>query len=231
MLFYIVNIIVSVSIWLLLFALAIRKEIKYIQELSYSITQIGLGELNLEVPVKRNDELGILAHGLNQMRITIIQKEEKERTMKLSQEKLVLGMAHDLRTPLTGLMTFLEIAKKQTSLIECNNYIDKAYVKTTQIRDLSNQLFEFFLITSEQPIKLEEPENVEYSLGEYLSELCGLLQLDNFSFAIDGLYWEQVQIQICTDYMGRIINNIISNIKKYADQMAPIQKNTEYETK
>lgn len=231
LLFYIVNIIVSVSIWLLLFALAIRKEIKYIQELSYSITQIGLGELNLEVPVKRNDELGILAHGLNQMRITIIQKEEKERTMKLSQEKLVLGMAHDLRTPLTGLMTFLEIAKKQTSLIECNNYIDKAYVKTTQIRDLSNQLFEFFLITSEQPIKLEEPENVEYSLGEYLSELCGLLQLDNFSFAIDGLYWEQVQIQICTDYMGRIINNIISNIKKYADQMAPIQLYTEYDTK
>ncbi len=151
--------------------------------------------------------------------------------MKLSQEKLVLGMAHDLRTPLTGLMTFLEIAKKQTSLIECNNYIDKAYVKTTQIRDLSNQLFEFFLITSEQPIKLEEPENVEYSLGEYLSELCGLLQLDNFSFAIDGLYWEQVQIQICTDYMGRIINNIISNIKKYADQMAPIQLYTEYDTK
>lgn len=53
-------------------------------------------------------------------------------------------MAHDLRTPLTGLMTFLEIARKQNSLNECTDYISKAYVKTTQIRDLSNQLFDFF---------------------------------------------------------------------------------------
>ena len=64
--------------------------------------------------------------------------------MKSAQDQLVLSMAHDLRTPLTGLMTFLEIARKQNSLNECTDYISKAYVKTTQIRDLSNQLFDFF---------------------------------------------------------------------------------------
>lgn len=228
LLFYTLDVILSMSIWIILFALGIRKEVKYIQQLSYSVTQIELGSLNSEIPVEGKDELGTLAHGLNQMRLALIEKEENEKQMKAAQDKLVLGMAHDLRTPLTGLMTFLEIAKKQQMLKECINYIDKSYSKAAQIRDLSNQLFEFFLISSEQPMKLEKPENVEYALGEYLSELCGLLEIDGYQISIDRLYWEPVQIQICTDYVGRIIDNLISNIKKYADQTIPIELSSEY---
>ena len=216
------------SVWIILFALGIRKEVKYIQQLSYSVTQIELGSLNSEIPVKGTDELGALAHGLDQMRLALIEKEENEKQMKAAQDKLVLGMAHDLRTPLTGLMTFLEIAKKQPLLKECMNYIDKAYAKTTQIRDLSNQLFEFFLISSEQPMKLENPENIEYALGEYLSELCALLEMDGYQISIDRLYWKPIQIQICTDYAGRIIDNLVSNIKKYADQTVPIELSSDY---
>ena len=93
---------------------------------------------------------------------------------------------------------------------------------------MSNQLFEFFLISSEQPVKLEDPENLEYALGEYLSELCGLLEMDGYRVSIDCLYWEPVQIQICTDYVGRIIDNLVSNIKKYADQTMPIELSSEY---
>lgn len=227
-LFYTIAVILSMSVWITLFALSIRKEVKYIQHLSYCVTQIELGALDSEIPVKGNDELATLANGLDHMRLVLIEKEEIEKQMRSAQDKLVLGMAHDLRTPLTGLMTFLEIAKKQQVLKECINYIDKAYTKTTQIRDLSNQLFEFFLINSEQPMKLETPENVEYVLGEYLSELCGLLEMDGYSVSIDNLYWEPVQIQICTDYMGRIIDNLVSNIKKYSDPHNPIILSTKY---
>lgn len=229
-LFYTLDAILSMSLWIILFALGIRKEVKYIRQLSYSVTQIELGSRNFEIPVKGDDELGTLAHGLDQMRLALMEKEENEKQMKAAQDKLVLGMAHDLRTPLTGLMTFLEIAKKQQLLTECINYIDKAYAKTTQIRDLSNQLFELFLISSEQPMKLEEPENVEYALGEYLSELCGLLEMDGYPVSIDRLYWEPVQIQICTDYAGRIIDNLVSNIKKYADRTEPVELSSEYNT-
>lgn len=228
LLLYTFGAVLSMSVWIILFVFGIRKEVKYIQRLNYSVTQIELGSLNSEIPVKGTDELGLLARGLDQMRLALIEKEENEKQMKSAQDKLVLGMAHDLRTPLTGLMTFLEIAKKQQILKECINYIDKAYAKTTQIRDLSNQLFEFFLISSEQPVRLEDPENAEYVLGEYLSELCGLLEMDGYQISINQLYWEPVQIQICTDYAGRIIDNLVSNIKKYADKTVPIELSSEY---
>lgn len=228
--FYMFNIVLCVFIWMILFAFGIRKEVKYIQQLNRSVAQIELGTLDSEIPIKGKDELSALASGLNQMRLALIEKEKTETQMKAAQDKLVLGMAHDLRTPLTGLMAFLEIARKQQSLEDCDNYIKKAYTKAGQIRDLSNQLFEFFLINSEQPIRLEAPENVEYALGEYLSELCGLLEMDGYQISIDDLYWESVQIQICTDYAGRIIDNLVSNIKKYADPNTPVKLSAEYNT-
>lgn len=226
--FYIAIAFFSVLIWLFFFVSGIRKEVKYIQGLSEGVAKIESGLLNYEISSNRNDELGILAHGLNQMRLALLEKQENERKMKVAQEKLVLGMAHDVRTPLTGLMTFLEIAKKQSTLKECYGYIDKAYSKTLQIQELSDQLFDFFLINSESPMKLENPEIVEYALGEYLSELHGLLEMEQYLVVVDELYWEPVQVQICTDYVGRIIDNLVSNIKKYADPMTPIILKSEY---
>ena len=213
---------VSICLWILIFTFGVRKEVAYIQQLSQSVQKIELGSMDCEVMVKGKDELGRLAMGLDRMRQALIEKEHNEQVMKAAQDKLVLGMAHDLRTPLTGLMTFLEIARKQIRQEDTISYLDKSYDKALQIRSLSDQMFDFFLINSEEQIQLEEPESAESALGDYLSELCALLQMDGFSISIEHLSWEPMQIQICTDYMGRIIDNLISNIKKYADQESPV---------
>ena len=78
--------------------------------------------------------------------------------MRAAQEKLVLGMSHDLRTPLTGLMTYLEILKKQQkNRIVTDEYIQKSLDKVIQIRNLSDQMFEYFFVNSQHKVELEEP--------------------------------------------------------------------------
>ncbi len=228
LLLYVLDVVVSMSVWLLFFVLGIRKEVKYIQQLSRCVAKIEFGTLDSEIPVRGRDELASLAGGLNQMRLALVEKEKNEKQLKAAQDELVLGMAHDLRTPLTGLMSFLEIAKKQQAHSNCINYIEKAYAKSVQIRDLSNRLFEFFLIDTQQPLRLEDPEDAEYALGEYLSEFCGRLEADGFVVSIEQLHWEAVRIQICTDYMGRIIDNLASNLKRYADRTAPVELSAAY---
>ena len=91
------------------------------------------------------DELAKLAQGLDIMRKMLVYREEKEHEMRVAQDKLVLGMAHDLRTPLTGLMTYIEILRKQENEGKVSReYIDKAFDKIFQIRALSDQMFEYF---------------------------------------------------------------------------------------
>lgn len=162
------------------------------------------------------------------MRLALLEKEEKEKYMKQAQDKLVLGMAHDLRTPLTSLMAYLEIIKKKT----CENaillYAEKAFDKTIEIRNLSEQLFEFFFVNTEQLPELEPPENAEYSLGDYFSELCAFLKGNGFRVVVDNLIWKPVPIRISSDHMGRIINNILSNINKYADRQNDIEVSSAY---
>ena len=53
------------------------------------------------------------------------------------------------------------------------------------------------------------------AFGDYLSELCALLEYEGFKVNTDRLEWRQISVCINTDFIGRIMNNIISNIEKY----------------
>ena len=89
------------------------ENVKYIQCLMKEVNIISRGNLQGNVTVQGTDEIAQLASGLEHMRQTLVKKEQIEYDLKSAQEKLVLGMSHDLRTPLTGLMAYLEILKKQ----------------------------------------------------------------------------------------------------------------------
>ena len=115
---------------------------------------ISRGNLQGNVTVQGTDEIAQLASGLEHMRQTLVKKEQIEYDLKSAQEKLVLGMSHDLRTPLTGLMAYLEILKKQQKEgAVTQEYINKAFDRILQIRDLSEQMFEYFFVNSRHHIE------------------------------------------------------------------------------
>lgn len=192
------------------------ENVKYIQCLMKEVNIISRGNLQGNVTVQGTDEIAQLASGLEHMRQTLVKKEQIEYDLKSAQEKLVLGMSHDLRTPLTGLMAYLEILKKQQKEgAVTQEYINKAFDRVLQIRDLSEQMFEYFFVNSRHHIELEPAEDIMCAFGDYLSELCALLEYEGFKVNTDRLEWRQISVCINTDFIGRIMNNIISNIEKY----------------
>ena len=209
---------ISVIIWMGFFIFMVHKEVRYILLLRQEVTAMREGTLKNGFTQRGDDELGDLAEALNQMHGSLLEKERYEKALKADQEKLVLGMAHDLRTPLTGLMGYLEVCRKMDSDASGKKtYLEKSMEKAIQIRDLSDKLFEYFLSNHEERCVLEAPAKVEYVLGDYLSELCAQLDYLGFGVSSSDLEWRDVKIQIHSDYLGRIMNNIVSNIEKYAD--------------
>ena len=226
---YIFIIAFCIILWMVLLVLGIRKRVKYIQLLDRQVTQIRQGDLITPITVKGTDELGSLADGLDHMRQALLDKQNLEAELKEAQNELVLGMAHDLRTPLSGLVGFLEIAGKTKNLPVCQEYVARSYSKTLLLRDLSNQLFDYFLINSKPEMELSEPEPAEYALGEYLSNLVNLLEMEQYTCETTGICWEMALLRICPDYMERIVDNLVSNMKRYADPAFPVVLSVEYE--
>lgn len=198
-----------------------RKEIRYIVELGNEVSKMHYGLENASFRVEGNDEISSLADAIENMRTDLIAKEQKEIEMKKAQDNLVLGMAHDLRTPLTSLIAYIEVVKKQQKFEDVEKYSDKALQKADEIKSLSDQLFDFFLINSGKKDEFETI-NIEYAFNDYLSEMYNYLETQGFLIEVLELTWPHQNVSISFDYIGRIINNIQSNIVKYADPAKPV---------
>ena len=140
----------GVLVWIGVFAFGVSGYVRYIRQLSGEVAKLEDGLWSVDFTIKGEDELTDLARGLEHMKTVLLEKEETERNMKKAQNKLVLGMAHDLRTPLTALMAYLEIIKREPEHDKVKLYVKKTVGKAIQIKNLSDQLFEFFLINSGQ---------------------------------------------------------------------------------
>jgi signal transduction histidine kinase len=219
-----VSAVIGIAICFMILENEIQEDIKAIHYLQTKVEKIGDGNLEDEVSVVRSDEIGQLAAGINFMRNQLMEHKKTEEKMKQAQAELVLGMAHDLRTPLTGLFSYLEIIQKlEKEGKPALEYAAKSLDKAEQLRSVSDQLFEYFLASNESETELEEPETVQSAFEDYLSEFCAFLQCNGFCVDTEELSWQPVKVRLNTDFFGRIMNNLISNIEKYADKQAPVQ--------
>ena len=73
-----------------------------------------------------------------------------------------------------------------------------------------------------EKIELNPPANVEYALGEYLSEFCAFVEAEGYQVIVKNMEWGEAKVQVYHRYIGRIMDNLVSNIKKYADKEYPI---------
>ena len=90
------------------------------------------------------------------------------------------------------------------------------------MKQLTDHLFEYSLIAGEGEIELEGPEQYEVLFYDLFSETCSFLEQKGFQvvFHVD---WVDSVVQISTDYVMRILDNVTSNIVKYADPSAPVE--------
>ena len=89
------------------------------------------------------------------------------------------------------------------------------------MKQLTDHLFEYSLAAGEEEVQLEEPETCETLFYDLFSETCSYLEQQGFevSFQVE---WPQSRLRISTDYVMRIMDNLTSNIMKYADTSMPV---------
>ena len=106
----------GIAIFSAVFMLLQEKTIRYICRISDTIEKISEGDLNIKVEVVGDDELSGMAENLNKMAAELRDLMDREREAERTKNELITNVAHDLRTPLTSIIGYLELLSGKTSL-------------------------------------------------------------------------------------------------------------------
>jgi signal transduction histidine kinase len=132
-----------------------------LDRLAQSARRIGRGELDQEIEVETSDEIGVLAHTLNETRKSI---HERDRQLQM----MLSGIAHEVRNPLGGMALFAGLLKEElgdhpTSL----KHLERI---STELDYLSRVVNDFLDFARERPLELEEMDpRAELEQVEHLS--------------------------------------------------------------
>ena len=158
--------------------------------------------------------------------------QEQEKKARQEKDELMRNMAHDLRTPLTGVMTYVDVMKLENEAYAENmknlNFISE---KVLDIRTQVDNLLDFSIAGSQRPIELDASMDVEYIFGDYLSDVCAQLMKSNYEVDAEGISFKQVKVAVNMAFLTRIFSNLTDNIYKYADNKKPVVMKTAFTKK
>lgn len=209
-------VLVGIGVFSVSFLLLQRKTVRYIGKISAAIRNISEGDLNTHVEILGDDEFSAMAANLNKMEADI-QNLMKEREAERTKNELITNVAHDLRTPLTSIIGYLELLSKSGDRLSPEmqkKYIDIAYTKSKRLEKLIEDLFGF--------TKLNYGK-ISMNVGklDIVKLLSQLLEEFYPSFADKDLTYElksNVPAQVITadgNLLARLFDNLINNAIKY----------------
>lgn len=208
---------VMVMIMIAYFTTIVRR----IRLLSESTSVVERGNLNHKIRASGNDEISHLARDVESMRDSIVDNMTKERRAWEANVGLITSMSHDIRTPLTVISGYLDLIEHQNNDSVNGEYIDACKENVLRLKNLSDDMFSYFLVFGKGGAKLElVPVNIGKWLSHHLAECAILLEEKGYSLECAPL--PDVTANIDEKYFRRVIDNIFSNIVKYADPSSPI---------
>ena len=159
---YVIAVITSVILFIFLIYFGIRKKVKYIEYISSSIKEISKGNLSYRLEMKGEDELASVANQINLMENSLLNMIEKERQNDKIQRELITNISHDLKTPLTIILGYLDIIKTKAykSENEEEKYIEIAYEKALLLQKMVLNLFELVKLGDKETVLNRSDVNI-----------------------------------------------------------------------
>ena len=213
----VIALLLSVALFNLIFLYIASRKLQYLNELSQQIKTLAQGDFNTSIRIRGNDDLTAMAVGIDAMRLSFVQTLKQNLQMQEEQKDVITAMSHDMRTPMTPLLVYLQMLAdhKYNDEEQHDQYISKSLEKALQLKALSDNMFSYLLLE-----KNNDDEMVTVSMKEaFYDQLSGMFDyLGANGFTIDAdIDMQDVFIRVNMTYMYRIFDNLVSNIQKYAD--------------
>ncbi len=210
-------ILVLILIFSITFSLLTKQKVKYIQYISKEIKKFEKEGFGKTIKVIGNDEITDVCISINNMSEKLLEKEIYEKQMEIKKNELITNVSHDLRSPLTSIIGYVELLKKEgvSNPEKFKEYINVVDRRLQGLNCLINELFELTKLNgADVELNLEEIDII-LLLKHLLSENEILLRQQGFTLE-KTITEESFVMNLDINKIVRVMQNLFDNIKKYA---------------
>ena len=197
-----------------------RSVTRAIIRLSKEVQWVEQGSRDSQIRSMRDDEIGDLARAVERMRRAIIQRMQSEQDAWSANSGLITAISHDIRTPLTALMGYLDLleGKQYQNEEQMTRYLHASRDKARQLKELTDELFRYFLVFATPQVKMQKER---YDAIILMEQMLGekIVRLMEAGFTVQSIPLEKpCTVEVDVQHFHRVLDNLFSNIEKHADR-------------
>lgn len=207
--FFMFPITIGFAAWLAL------KKVKSFNRIQEGVATIKNGDIHHRIEVEGEGEFSQLATDINQITDGLKKSVDNEIKSERLKTELITNVSHDIRTPLTSIITFVDLLKMEKDPEKITEYIEVLDQKSERLKHLTNDLFEAAKASSgSMPVQVNRIDIVSL-----LTQAIGEMDEKIAASALDvklAYPTEKAFMKADGKLLWRSIENLFSNIFKYA---------------
>ncbi len=206
---------VFVPLSILCFFFLTKRYATYFNEISTGIHRLANGDFHSRIHIDANDEFKDIAEDINMASEKLRQAVERGDFAENSKDQLVLNLAHDLRTPLTSVIGYLDfiLQDEQLSREQMIHYTTIAFNKSRRLEKLIDELFEI----TRMKYGMLSIEKKQIDLSELLiqlnEELYPVFEKSKLISRLDVTPY--LEISADGELLARVFENLLTNANRY----------------
>lgn len=214
--FMLVTVIATICFFIIYFLLFIKRIVKDMTYISDRIIDIADGKSDEKIIIERQDEIGEIAGIINEMTEQINQLITSERDALQSNKDLIACVAHDLRTPITSVKGYLDLAldTKHYDLEQRQKYVRIAQTKANRLEYLIHDLFNYTKLTSGEITLHRSKIDLVQLVEQMVEEFYPLFQEEELE-CTTKYNISYLEMNMDGELIARAVQNLLSNAIKY----------------
>ncbi|MFJ7647375.1 sensor histidine kinase [Lysinibacillus sp. NPDC097279] len=214
---------IAIVTFVLIFIMLVRKKIMYLKLISETVQHIASGQLGQTIEIKGKDELSQLAHNINYMSKELEHKFIHERQIEKEKNELITNISHDLRTPLTSIIGYLNLIKdgQYKNQEQLQEFFETLYSKSQRLKLLIDELFEFTRLSGTDVTLNLSNVDMASLLQQIVGEYIPIFEEQQLNVQI-SITEEDIPVLIDIEKIVRVYENLFINAIKYSQKPSDI---------
>lgn len=192
------------------------RKFRHLKEIISGVEAQVSGDFTAVIPVKGNGRLDGLAANINNMKTGLQRSLERQLTSDRLKTELITNVSHDLKTPLTSIINYVDLLRKEDSTEEQRKqYVEVLERKAHRLKVLIDDLFEASKMASGAAELQLEQVDVVALLNQALGEFGEKIESSGLIFRVK-IEPPHAYANLDGRKMWRVFENLISNALKYS---------------